>query len=127
MLKPTLLRRLVRTLTAGAGLLMPWSASAAVYGGCGLSCGIAPFAGLGGISGVTSIKTLIVILILFLLDIVLFVAIGAVIVAGIYLIVSNGDEGQKDKAKTIVLYAIAGIALIIMSRVIVVFVNNLLG
>ena len=63
----------------------------------------------------------------FILDIVLLVAVLAIIVAGIYLITSNGDEGQKDKAKKIVTYVIFGIILILLAKIIVLFVNKIFG
>lgn len=96
-------------------------ADAAVYGG-GLT--ITPIG--GGISNEVSIRVLILKIIAFILNIVLILAVLAIIVAGVYLIVSGGDETQKDKAKNIILYAVIGILLILLSRVIVVFVNSFL-
>ncbi len=108
-------------------VILSWSTdiSASVYTGNGLFSGINTLAGVGGISNATSITALIFKLIAFILNIVLLLAVAAIIIAGIYLIVSNGDEGSKDKAKTIVFYAIAGIILILFSRLIVIFVNNI--
>ncbi len=100
-------------------------AHASVYGGCGIVCGLAGTAGLGGIASATSITALILIIINFILNLVLLLAVLAIIVAGVYLIVSNGDEANKDKAKKIVFYAIAGIILIELARFIVVFVNHI--
>ena len=105
---------------------MPMAVMAQVYTGNGLSDGIAAAAGLGGISNVTSIYELILRIIYFILSIALLLAVLAIIIAGIYLIVSNGDEAQKDKAKKIIYYAIIGIVVILLSRVIVSFVNSIL-
>ncbi len=121
---------LVRFLAISCGitaaLLMP-TAHAAVYGGSGLLGGLSAASGLGGIANSVSLSQLIVRVILFVLNIILLLAVVAIIVAGIYLIVSNGDEGQKDKAKKIILYAVLGIILILLSRLIVTFVNNVFG
>ncbi len=96
-----------------------------VYGGCGIACGIAGASGITGISEATSLTELILTIISFILDFALLLAMLAVIVAGIYLITSNGDEGQKDKAKTIIFYVIIGILLIIFSRAIVILANRI--
>lgn len=106
------------------GLLASRTLPASIYGGGGIDAGLNAAAGLGGIETSTDIKALIIKLVEFALNIVLVLAIAAVIVAGIYLIVSNGDEGQKDKAKNIIIYALVGIILILFSRVIVLFVNR---
>lgn len=102
-------------------------AEAAVFGGGGIIQGINAASGLGGIVSATSITDLIFKIITFILNLALLLAMLAIIVAGIYLIVSNGDEGQKDKAKKIVIYAVVGLLLILFARVIVVFVNNIFG
>lgn len=108
-----------------AALLMPISALASVYGGDGIVKGIEDAEGLGGISDIGDIRQLIVSIIEFILDFVLLLAVIAIIVAGIYLIVSNGDEQQKDKAKRIILYVVIGIIVILLSRVLVMFVNSI--
>lgn len=92
----------------------------AVYGGSGLSP-----TPISGLSSSISITDIIIKIINFILDLVLIIAVLAVIIAGFYLITSNGDEGQKDKAKTIILYVLIGIIVILLARVIVLFVNNL--
>ena len=101
------------------------TAHASVYGGGGLLQGLSAAAGLGGIVGASSITALIIKVITFILNLVLLLAVLAIIVAGIYLITSNGEEGQKDKAKKIIYYAIIGIIVVLLSRVIVTLVNHL--
>ncbi len=121
----TIVTRFVR-ITAGVTLLcLPFVAMAQVYGGGGLPAGVSSASGLGGISVVTSINDIVVRIIYFILDIALILAVAAVIIAGIYLITSNGDEGQRDKAKKIIYYAVIGIVVILLSRMIVAFVNNI--
>lgn len=120
--------RLVERLGQALGfawLVDATPAFASVYGGQGILAGISAAAGLGGISTSTSLRELIVRVIIFVLNFVLLLAVVAIIIAGIYLIVSNGDEGQKDKAKNIIIYALIGIVIILFSRLIVTFVNNL--
>jgi hypothetical protein len=65
--------------------------------------------GLPDQANIPQIKTLIVDLIKVVLDFILLIAVVYVIIAGIRLIVSGGDEGQKDKAKTTIIYVIIGI------------------
>ncbi|MDD5055013.1 MAG: hypothetical protein PHZ00_01965 [Candidatus Peribacteraceae bacterium] len=101
-----------------------FAAGSPVYSGNGVKDGLRQLSGLGLASNL-SLTDLILVIITFILNIVLLLAVLAIIVAGVYLIVSNGDEGQKDKAKNIVLYSIAGIILILLARVIVLFVNHL--
>lgn len=108
-------------------LLKTAETHAAVYGGGGIAEGINDASGLGGIATTTSISQLIIKVITFILDIVLLLAVAAIILAGIYLIISNGEEGEKDKAKRVIYYAIIGIVVVLMSRVIVIAVNTLLS
>jgi hypothetical protein len=98
---------------------------ASVYDGGGLDVGAGLASGLGGIVGATSITELIIALITFVLNLVLILAVAAIIVAGIYLITSGGEEGQKDKAKKIITYAVIGIIVILLARVIVSTVNHI--
>lgn len=60
------------------------------------------------------------------LDFVLLLAVVFVIVAGIRLIVSGGEEGEKDKAKKTIIYVIAGIIVVLLARAIVSFVSSLI-
>ncbi len=108
---------------AGALSMMKETASAAVYSGTGLNT-LDPIG--GGVSDSTSITDLILKIINFILDFVLILAVLAVIIAGLYLLTSAGDEGQKDKAKTIITYALIGLVVILFARVIVLFVNGLI-
>lgn len=78
-----------------------------------------------GLSSDVDIKNAIVRVITWVLDFILIIAVLFVIVAGIRLIVSGGDEGEKDKAKQTIIYVIAGIIVILLARVIVIFVNRL--
>ncbi len=83
---------------------------------------------IGGLQTETDIGTIkeaIVSVVKIVLDFVLLIAVIYVIVAGIRLIVSGGDEGEKDKAKQTIIYVIVGIIVVLFARVIVSLVNNL--
>lgn len=111
------MKKLIGLLTAvfsGTAYAQP-----AVYGGSGLV--VSPIGGMA----VYSITDIVLLIIQFILDIVLVLAVLAVVIAGVYLITSGGDEGQKDKAKNIIFYAAIGIVVILLARVIVVFVNSI--
>jgi succinate dehydrogenase/fumarate reductase cytochrome b subunit len=86
-----------------------------------------PVTDVPGLSSDTDIKGAIVNIITKILDFILIIAILFVIIAGIRLIVSGGDEAQKDKAKQTIIYVIAGIIVVLFARVIVVAVNNAFG
>lgn len=89
------------------------------------------FAGLpqppdvGGLAGGANVKAIIVDLLIRVLDIITLIAVVYVVVAGIRLIVSGGDEGEKDKAKKTIIYVIVGILVILFARVIVTFFSTL--
>ncbi|MBP9773910.1 MAG: TrbC/VirB2 family protein [Candidatus Peribacteraceae bacterium] len=67
------------------------------------------------------IRTTIVNLLKIVLDFITLIAVIYVIIAGIRLIVSGGDEGEKDKAKKTIIYVIVGILVVLFARVIVTF------
>lgn len=86
-----------------------------------------PISGLSSETGTTGIKAAIVTIIQTVLDFILIVAVAYVVFAGIRMIISGGDEGEKDKAKTTIIYVAVGIVIVLFARVIVTFINNLLG
>ena len=116
-----------RALAVATGSALWQTAHAAVYGGGGVKEGIGFLAGVGGITSISDLKTLLITIVVAVFDIILTVAMIVIIIAGIYLIASNGEEGNKDKAKKIILYCIIGIIVILLSRLIVVLVNHIFG
>lgn len=72
----------------------------------------------------TDIEVIIVNIIEIILDVILIIAVLFVIVAGVRLIVSGGEEGEKDKAKKTIIYVIVGIIVILFARAVVVFVAD---
>lgn len=80
-----------------------------------------------GLNPGTDIKLVLIKVITIILDFIILIAVIFVIVAGIRLIVSGGDEGEKDKAKKTIIYVIVGLIIVLFARVIVVFVNQTIG
>lgn len=110
---------LLRRVPALAALL-PSQASAA----------IPDPAAVAGLPGATTTNDFIALLISItekVLDFIILVAIIFVIVAGIRLIVSGGDEGQKDAAKKTIIHVIVGLIIVLLARVMVLLVNNIFG
>jgi hypothetical protein len=124
---PSRTRAVLGILSGISAALWAGIAHAAVFGGTSVQDGIAQAAGIGGISSETSVVQIVLMVINAILLIVLILAVLVIVIAGLYLILSNGDEGQKDKAKKIIFYCIIGIIVILISRVIVMYVNNLFG
>lgn len=62
------------------------------------------------------------------LNILGLVAVVVIIVAGIRLVVAGQEEGQREKARNAILYAIIGLIIIVLANVLVSFVvENLVG
>ena len=80
-----------------------------------------------GLNEKENIKEGIVFVIEKILDFILIIAVLYVVIAGIRLIVSGGDDGAKDKAKLTIIYVIAGIIVILLARVIVTAANTVLS
>lgn len=72
----------------------------------------------------SNIRQTVINLLYFFLSFTGLLAVVAIVIAGIMLVVSGGDEGRKDTAKKIVIYAIAGLILIGISSAIVRFVES---
>ena len=54
-----------------------------------------------------------------MLNFLALIAVVIVIIAGMRLIISQGDDEQKDKAKKAIFYALAGLIIVLFARVIV--------
>jgi hypothetical protein len=101
-------------------LSLPLRAHAQVFNGPGLQDGINS---AGQIDGPINASLRVVVL-TFLHKVLGFVGLAAVIViiiAGIYLIISMGEDEQRDKAKKIIQYAIIGMLIIFFARALVGF------
>jgi hypothetical protein len=115
----TLLRRAVLSVPlALSGLLLSSAAYAQInISNCpsGIKC--------GNISGGGSIAGLIVNIINFILAFLGVLAILFIVVAGIRLVVSQGDDSAKDKAKKTIIYAVVGLIVVILAGTIVNLAN----
>lgn len=83
-----------------------------------------PGAGQGDANG---IRTIIEQIIVAVLNFLALIAVVVVIIAGIRLIVSQGNDEEKDKAKKAIFYALAGLVIVLFARVIVGLVTSYLA
>ncbi len=83
--------------------------------------------GTPGLGGNTNIREVITDLILGILSFMALVATIVIIIAGIRVVVSQGEQDQIDKAKKTVMYAIIGLILIILATGIVTVIRRGLG
>lgn len=116
----SLLLTYVSLASAGPAML------AAVFGGGGIQQGINQTSGVGGISSNPSLITYVAAVAARVLNIIALAAVIGAILAGIYLIISQGEEGEKDKAKKMLLYIAIGLVVILLARVAVGFLISIL-
>jgi succinate dehydrogenase/fumarate reductase cytochrome b subunit len=81
----------------------------------------------GGADGAGDIRGIINDIIIAVLNFLALIAVVVVIIAGIRLIVSQGNDEEKDKAKKAIFYALAGLVIVLFARVIVGLVTNYLA
>lgn len=125
---PTL-RTVLASILLGSTLWLPQAALASVFNGGGLQGGIGIAGQIEGPldssgSGPDAIRNPIVSLLNTVLSFLALAAVITIIIAGLYLIFSNGNEDAKGKAKTIILYTIIGLLIIFFARLIVGLFNN---
>ena len=96
------------------------------YNGPGIVGGISHAESVGGVTG-QNIRTVVLNLLLAVLLFMGLAAVVVIVIAGIYLVVSVGDESAKEKAKKIIMYAIFGLIIIALAAAIVSFVINATG
>ena len=63
----------------------------------------------------------------FFLGLLGLIAVAFLIYAGVLMVTAGGNEEQVNKAKKIIMYAVAGIIIILLSYTIVTFVTTALG
>jgi hypothetical protein len=76
-------------------------------------------AGLPDAADEDSIRQIIIDLLTSVLNFLALIAVVVVVIAGIRLIVSQGEDDAKDKAKKTIFYALIGLAVVLFARVIV--------
>jgi hypothetical protein len=98
----------------------------AVFEGGGLQEGVDA---AGGITGITNDdpRQVIIRVIEAVLEFAALLATAMIIIAGFYLVLSNGNEDNKDKAKKIIYYTLAGLVVILFSRILVELVTEWLA
>ena len=79
--------------------------------------GLTPPNGTGSAGIIAAIVKILTVV----LDLITILGVVFVVVAGVRLIISGGDEGEKDKAKKTIIYVIVGIVVVLFARVIVTF------
>lgn len=106
--------------------VIPDIVAAQFYGGPGIVGGIDHAENIGGVSR-DDIRDIILNL---LLAVLLFMGLAAVVViaiAGIYMVISVGDETAKDKTKKIITYAVFGLIIIGIAAGIVTIIIDATG
>jgi VIT1/CCC1 family predicted Fe2+/Mn2+ transporter len=91
---------------------------AQVYNGGGIPAGVDATSGITGVSSADP-RSVIVNIIATVLNYAALAAFVMVVIAGFYLVLSNGNEENKDKAKKIITYTLIGLVVLLFSRVIV--------
>jgi hypothetical protein len=71
-----------------------------------------------------SIRQVILSVLNFVLNFLALVAVVVIVIAGIRLIVSQGEEEPREKAKKTIIYVVAGLIVILLAKVIVNFATN---
>lgn len=94
------------------------TATAAVFDGPGIEDAINQANGIAGLP-VGDVRSTIIRIVQSVLSFLALAAVIVIIIAGIMLIVSLGNEEQKDRAKRIIFYALIGLVIVLFARVIV--------
>ncbi|MCB9808631.1 hypothetical protein H6770_05270 [Candidatus Peribacteria bacterium] len=106
--------------------VVPDLALAQFYNGPGIVGGITAAEAVGGIAG-NDIRTVVLNILLALLLFMGLAAVVVIVIAGIWLVLSLGDESAMDRAKKIILYTIAGLILIALASALVMFLITATG
>jgi amino acid transporter len=120
----TLLRRIYFS-AASTGMLVTGlarSAFAQQFGG-----ELPALDGLKDEAGEGEIKTMVADVINIILNFLGLIAVIVIIIAGIRLIISQGEEEAKEKAKKTIFYALIGLVIVLFAKVIVGLVTNVLA
>lgn len=86
-----------------------------------------PVPDIGGVDGsdTDAIRTGILDVLDIILSFMALIAVIVIVIAGIRLVVSQGEEQEKDKAKKTIFYAIIGLVVILLAQAIVGFVEDI--
>lgn len=83
--------------------------------------------GLPDGTGADGVRSVIIQILEAVLSFLALIAVVVIVIAGIRLIVSQGEDEQKDKAKKTIFYAIIGLVIVLFARVIVSLVTEYLA
>lgn len=86
-----------------------------------------PVPDIGGGGDADDIRMTILEILRVVLSFMALVAVVFIVIAGIRLVVSQGEEAEKDKAKKTIIYVIIGLIVIILAQAIVDFVASQIG
>lgn len=100
--------------------LLPSRAFAQVFNGSGLEGGVNTAAGIEGPAKAT-LREVILSMFYKALSFLALAGIVMVVVAGFYLVLSNGRDEAKDKAKKIILFVVIGLLVVFIARSLVGF------
>ena len=85
------------------------------------------FGSIPDFGGVTDIRGGVTSVIESILNFMALIAVVIIVIAGIRLVISQGDEGAVDTAKKTILYALIGLIIILLAGAIVDFVAQVAG
>lgn len=125
------MRKLTTSILVSAvcGLIcgaLPMEVLAQFYNGPGIVGGISHAEAVGGITGF-SIRDVILNVLLAVLAFMGLAAVVVIVIAGITLVLSIGDDGAREKARKIILYAVLGLVVIVLAAAIVLLIINATG
>lgn len=106
-----------------AAALVPDAVLAQFYNGPGILGGLQHAQAVGGVTD-RNIREVVLNILLAVLLYMGLAAVVVIVIAGIWLVLSVGDEQAKEKAKKIILYAVAGLIVIALAAAIVLVIIN---
>ncbi len=107
------------SLLASSAAFRTESVTAQVFDGPGLIGGVELADNVEDLPDADNPRQTVVDILEAILNFVALIAVIMVIIAGFYLVLSMGNEEQRDKAKRIILYTLAGLIVILFARIIV--------
>jgi amino acid transporter len=116
-LMKTSIQSLTKTVVVGAMTSFVYASTALAQNGF---AGPDPnLAGLPEATGPQGVRNVITNILAAVLNFLALIAVVVIVIAGIRLIVSQGEDEAKDKAKKTIFYALAGLVIVLFARVIV--------
>ena len=77
-------------------------------------------------TGTTDLQAALIRVVQYILGFLGIIAVIVIVVAGIRLIIGGADEGQREKARNAILYAVIGLVIVLLASAIVNFTVNAL-